>query len=103
MIFILKSLFFFSISFFILSFQVNQKSLFEIIQGHTGPLGAIVQRSIGTNLKSSLNKSKKIITGEPPASIKDEVRAIKSSSRSRDSMSDSEKSLLNDFIKKTTP
>lgn len=104
MIFTIKSFLFFSVSFLILSFQYNGKSFFEIIQGITGPVGANIQKNISSNFDSSVSKSKKLLTGEPPKPIQDKVNSAKSATKKQlDHLNDGDKKTLENFIKKTTP
>ena len=73
----------FVISFVILSFQVNQKTLFFHLTEFAGPLGKDVQRSLGKSVKRSLEKSKKIGTGffenANPKILNDQIKSKQSS------------------------
>ena len=57
---IFKFILMFSLSFIILSFDINNKPIFYHITQITGPLGKDVQRSFGKSVKRSIKNSKKL-------------------------------------------
>lgn len=73
----------FVVSFLILSFQVNQKTIFYHMTEFTGPLGEEVQKSLGKSVKRSFHKSKKLGEGffknADPKILGDTIRSSQSS------------------------
>lgn len=57
---IIKSVIAFTISFVVLSFQVNRKPIFYHLSEIMGPLGTDIQRSIGKSVKRGIKKSGEI-------------------------------------------
>lgn len=72
----IKSTFAFTLSFLILSINVNNKTLFSHIYHFTGPLGQEIKDTLSNGFSRTFNKTKKysqdlFLSSEPKGSAKD--------------------------------
>ena len=72
----------FFISFVVLSFNINQKTIFDHMTEIAGPLGNDVQRSLNKSVNRSISKSKKIFKNADPKLVNDSIRSSQSSTSS---------------------
>jgi hypothetical protein len=77
----------FVFSFVILSFKIDNRSIFYHVSEFTGPLGTEVQNSLGKSVKRSFSKTKKLGKGlfnnADPKYIKDSIKSQQSSLNSK--------------------